>query len=106
MPGRRYHVLPAAFTRSGSHVNDRSRSPPRVGIAQGADLGAVVTHLVERAGDEVRGRASGTRRAADAQAASRRLRGVRVPGGRHFELVVVGPLDRPAESLPAVAQRA
>src|SRR6266581_1929155 len=82
------------------------RSPPRVDIAQSTDLGTVVTYLGERGGDEVRGRVRGTRRAGNAQAASRRLRGVRVPGGRHFELVVVGPLDRPAESLPAVAQRA
>src|ERR1700689_4155541 len=87
-----------------SRRGDGGRSPPRVGIAQGADLGAVVTDLVERAGDEVRGRVRGARRADDAQAASRRLRGIRVPGGRDFELVVIGPLDRPAESLPAVAQ--
>jgi predicted ATPase/transcriptional regulator with XRE-family HTH domain len=68
-------------------------------------LGTVVTYLGERAGDEVRGRVRGTRRADSAQAACRRLRGVRVPGGRHFELVVAGSLDRPAEALPAVAQR-
>ena len=42
----------------------------------------------------------------NAQATPRRLRGVRVPGGRHFELVVIGALDRPVESLPAVAQLA
>src|ERR1700677_4124474 len=89
-----------------SRRGDGGRSPPRVGIAEGADLGAVVTYLVERAGNEVRGRADGSRRAENPQAASRRLRGVGVPGGRHFELVVAGPLDRPAESLPAVAQRA
>jgi len=65
-----------------------------------------MTDLGERADDEVRGRVRGTRRAGNAQAASRRLRGVRVPGGRHFELVVAGSLDRPAESLPAVAQLA
>jgi hypothetical protein len=64
-----------------------------------------MTYLIERAGDEVRGRVRGTRRAGNAQAASRRLRGVRVPGGRHFELVVAGSLDRPAESLPAITQR-
>jgi hypothetical protein len=33
------------------------------------------------------------------------LRSIRVPSGRHFELVVIGPLDRLAESLPAVPQR-
>src|ERR1700722_18600941 len=85
---------------------DGGQSSPRVGVAQGADLAAVVTYLVERAGDEVRGRARGTRRADNAQAAPRRLCGVRVPGGRHLELVVVGLLDRVAESLPAAAQGA
>ena len=50
------------------------RSSPRVGIAQGADLGTVVTYLVERAGDEVRGRVRGTRRGDNAQAASRQIR--------------------------------
>ena len=79
--------------------------PPRVEIAQCADLSTVMTYLGERAGDEVRGRVRGTRRAGNAHAASWPLRGIRVPGGRHFELVVIGPLDRLAESLPAVAQR-
>jgi hypothetical protein len=45
------------------------------------------------------------RRAGNAQAASWRFRRIRVPGGRYFELVVIGPLDRPAESVPAVTQR-
>ena len=49
-----------------------------------------MTYLVESAGDEVRGRVRGTRRAGNAQAASWRLRGIRVPSGRHFELVVIG----------------
>src|SRR5215472_17954220 len=80
------------------------RSSPRVDIAQCADLTTVMTYLGERAGDEVRGRVRGTRRAGNAQAASWRLCGIRVPSGRHFELVV-GPLDRLAESLPAVTQR-
>jgi hypothetical protein len=79
--------------------------PPRVKIAQSADLGTVMTYLAERARDEVRGRVRGTRRAGNAQAASWRLRGICVPGGRHFELIVIGPLDRLAESLPAVTQR-
>ena len=63
-------------------------------------------YLGERARDEVRGRVRGTRRAGNAQAASWRLRSVRIPSGCHFELVVIGPLDRLAESLPAVTQRA
>jgi hypothetical protein len=46
---------------------------PRVEIAQSADLSTVMTYLVERARDEVRGRVRGTRRADNAQAASRRL---------------------------------
>src|SRR6516225_2597681 len=79
--------------------------PPRVKIAQRADLSTVVTYLGERARDEVRGRVRGTRRAGNAQAASWRLRSIRVPSGRHFELVVIGPLDRLAEALPAVTQR-
>ena len=79
--------------------------PPRVKIAQCADLSTVMTYLSERAGDEVRGRVRATRRAGNAQAASWRLRGVCVPGGRRFELAVIGPLDRLAEPLPAVAQR-
>src|ERR1700722_11556149 len=90
---------------SGRRV-DGGQSPPRVGVAKGADLGAVVTYLVERAGDEVRGRVRGTRRTDNAQAACRRLCGVRVPGGRHLEVGVVGLLDRVAEALPAAAQRA
>ena len=71
------------------------RPAPCVHIAQSVDLGTVMPYLVERAGDEVRSRAGGTRRADNAQAASRRLRGIRVPSSRHFELVVIGPLDRP-----------
>src|ERR1700742_4443358 len=74
-------------------------------IAQRADLRTVVTYLVERAGDEVRSRLRGTWRTDHAHATSRWLRRVRVRGGRHLELVVVGPLDRLAKSLPAVAQR-
>jgi hypothetical protein len=77
---------------------------PRVEISQRADLSTVMTYLVERARDEVRGRVRGTRRAGNAQAASWRLRSIRVPSGRHFELVIIGPLDRFAESLPAVTQ--
>src|SRR5215831_2318029 len=64
-----------------------------------------MTYLGERPGDEVRGLVRGTRRAGNAQAASWRLRGICVSSGRHFELVVIGPLDDVAESLPAVAQR-
>ena len=79
--------------------------PPRVEIAQSADLSTVMIYLGERTGDEVRGRVRGARWAWNAQAVSWRLRGIRVPSGRHFELVVIGPLDRLAESLPAVAQR-
>src|SRR6516162_3508088 len=93
-----------SVTLSSSRVGGVGLSP-RVEVAQSADLGTVVTYLGERAGDEVRGGVRGTRRAENAQAASWRLRGIRVPGGRHFELVVVGPLDPLAESLPAVAQR-
>jgi hypothetical protein len=66
---------------------------PRVKIAQSADLSTVMTYLGERARDEARGRVRGTRRAGHAHAASWRLRGVRVSGGRRFELVVIGPLD-------------
>jgi hypothetical protein len=64
-----------------------------------------MTYLGERARDEARGRVRGTRRAGNAHAASWRLRSIGVPGGRHFELVVIGPLDRLAKSLPAVTQR-
>jgi hypothetical protein len=41
-----------------------------------------MTYLGERARDEVRGRARGTRRADSAQAATWRLRGIRVRSGR------------------------
>jgi hypothetical protein len=64
-----------------------------------------MTCLGERAGNEVRGRVRGTRRAGNAHAAFWRLRSIRVPSSRHFELVVIGPLDRLAESAPAVTQR-
>src|SRR5262249_37561737 len=99
-------IMPIMPVILSSHRIGGGRSSPRVGIAQGTDLGAVVTYLVERGGDEARGGVRGTGRAGNAQAASRRLRGVRVPGGRHFELVVVGSLDRLPQSLPAVAQLA
>src|ERR1700744_1400676 len=79
--------------------------PPCVEIAQSADLSTVMAYLVERAGDEVRGRVRGTGRAGRAHPASWRLRGIRVPSGLRFELLVIGPLDRPAEYLPALAQR-
>ncbi|MGW5360975.1 hypothetical protein [Actinopolymorpha pittospori] len=75
---------------------------PRVKIAQSADLSTVITYLGERARDEVRGRARGTRRSHRERKDSG---GVRVPGGRHLELVVIGPLDRLTEALPAVTQR-
>src|SRR5689334_934188 len=78
---------------------------PRVEIAQSADLSPVMIYLGERARDEVRGRARGTRRAGNAHAASWRLRSIRVPSGRHFELVITGPLDHLAEPVPAVTQR-
>src|SRR5215467_7598556 len=55
---------------------------PRVEIAQSADLGTVMIYLGERARDEVRGRARETRRAGNAQAATWRLRGIRVRSGR------------------------
>jgi hypothetical protein len=97
--------LAAAELSSQVAVSAAVDLPPRVKIAQSADLSTVMTYLGERARDEVRGRVRGTRRAGNAQAASWRLRGIRVPSGRHFELVVIGPLDRLAESLPAVTQR-
>jgi hypothetical protein len=89
---------------SGCRVGTVDLSP-RVKIAQSADLSTVMTYLGERARDEARGRVRGTRRAGNAHAASRRLRSIRVPSGRHFELVVISPLDRLAKSLPAVTQR-
>lgn len=78
---------------------------PGVKIAQSADLSTVMIYLSERARDEVRRRVRGAGRAGNAQAASWRLRCICVPRGRHFELVVIGPLDRLAESLPAATQR-
>ena len=78
---------------------------PRIEIAQSADLSAVMTYLGERAGDEVDGRVRGTWRTGNTHAATRRLRGIRVPRGRRFELVVISPLESLAQFLPAVTQR-
>jgi len=58
----------------------------------------VVADLVEGAGDEVGGGVRRTGRAG-AHAGSWGLGGVRVGGGRHGELVVVGLLDRFADAL-------
>src|SRR5215471_13521810 len=69
-----------APTRQGRLSTILAEVSPRVEIAQSADLGTVMIYLDERAGDEVRGRARGTRRAGNAQAASWRLRSMRVPG--------------------------
>src|ERR1700761_278722 len=86
------------------HRAGGGRAVPCVEIAQSADLGTVMIYFGERARDEVRGGVCGTWRAQNAQATSWRLGGIGVSSGRHFELVVIGPLDRLAESLPAVTQ--
>src|SRR5215471_15066633 len=71
-----------APTRQGRLSTIVVEVSPRVEIAQSADLGTVMTYLGERALDEVRGRARGTRRADNAQAATWRLRSIRVRSGR------------------------
>src|SRR6202012_4941169 len=76
------------------HRAGGGRAVPCVEIAQSADLGTVMIYFGERARDEVRGGVCGTWRAQNAQATSWRLGGIGVSSGRHFELVVIGPLDR------------
>jgi hypothetical protein len=70
-----WNATPAAHAVSGRRLGAErglscpgallpGRPLPCVGVAQGADLGSVVTYLVERAGDEPGGRVRGARREA------------------------------------------
>lgn len=74
------------------------RCAPRVKNAQSADLGTVITYLGERGGEEA-WPCAGTWRGRHERKDSG---GERVSSGRHFELIVIGPLDRRAEFQPAV----
>jgi len=64
-----------------------------------------MTYLGEHAADEVDGWVRRTRWAENAQAVPWLLGSIRVASGGHFELVVIGSLDRVAKSLPTVSQR-